>query len=135
PADHLDFRPPFTAVSTASLSLTNTHPSDQTLAFKIKIKSSMGHAAKPNAGVLGPGASAKIQISSKPLPTNPPAGFKVLIQAILVPDHVARIPAGDSAACDAHIAKLWAVAESDKDAKLVAEKKLRCRYLVAGSAS
>jgi hypothetical protein len=116
PPEKIEFRPPFTSVSSSSLLLKN--PTARVVAFKIKTTAPKRYCVRPNAGTIEQNESTEIKVMLQPGSTD--ERHKFMVQTVYVPNNYKELSKEDQAAC-------WSGAEPVMSSKLV------CDFLLSAS--
>ncbi|QLL31575.1 hypothetical protein HG536_0B04390 [Torulaspora globosa] len=119
--DLLEYKPPFTEQSTEYATITNN--SDQPIAFKVKTTAPKFYCVRPNAAVVAPGESVKVQVILLGLAKEPAEDFKCRDKFLVI-----TLPAPYDLG-EKSVAEAWPELEAEFKQKAVS-KKIKVKYLL-----
>lgn len=112
---------PFTEQSTEYATITNN--SDQSIAFKVKTTAPKFYCVRPNAAVVAPGESVKVQVILLGLAKEPGEDFKCRDKFLVI-----TLPAPYDLG-EKSVAEAWPELEAEFKQKAIS-KKIKVRYLL-----
>ncbi|QLQ79088.1 hypothetical protein HG537_0B04360 [Torulaspora globosa] len=119
--DILEYKPPFTEQSTEYATITNN--SDESIAFKVKTTAPKFYCVRPNAAVVAPGESVKVQVILLGLAKEPAEDFKCRDKFLVI-----TLPAPYDLG-EKSVAEAWPELEAEFKQKAIS-KKIKVKYLL-----